>query len=131
MDIQKELKEKGISIIYSYDLDTHGLYIPEVNSIMINGYLKGVEIENAILHELGHLVNGHEFTSLSAPTIHIKQEAEADKYWINERVKDFLSLYDSMPEYVDIYRFLNVYHIKSCYYDIAEELFKEYLTYEK
>ncbi|OFI48162.1 hypothetical protein BG261_07725 [Floricoccus tropicus] len=128
MDIKEKLKELGITIVYTYGIDAPGLYLPENSTIYINNNLIGVEVENAILHELGHYLNKHDLTSLSSSHLHFKQEAEADKYWINERVKEFLSLYENPPEYVDIYRFLNVYHIKNCYYDVAEELFKEYLT---
>lgn len=128
MDIKEKLKELGLKIEYTYDIEVHGFYLPESNTIYINDYLMGEERENAILHELGHFINKHQSTSFSAPAVHIKHEAEADKYWITERVKEFLSLYDYPPEEVDINRFLTIYSIKSCYYDVAEELFKEYLA---
>ncbi|WEV60885.1 ImmA/IrrE family metallo-endopeptidase [Streptococcaceae bacterium ESL0729] len=124
----KSLEELGIQIIYSDRIKEDGVYIPKVNLIVINSNLEDVDAKNALLHELGHYLNKHFETRLSAPALHIKNEAEADRYWIECRVKEFLSYYDYPPEEIDVNRFLTVYKIKPRYYDMAEELFRYYLT---
>lgn len=131
MDVKEKLKELGIRIVYTYDIECHGFYLPENNTIYINDELMGIDRENTIWHELGHYINEHDSTILSSPAVSIQQQAEADRFWIRERVLEFLATYDCTPEYVDVFRFLKAYKIKNSYYDVAEKLFKECLHYEE
>ncbi|HCT6724469.1 TPA: ImmA/IrrE family metallo-endopeptidase [Enterococcus faecalis] len=72
MNTTKTLKQLGISLAYIYDIEAHGFYMPENNTIYINNHLVGIERENALLHELGHFINEHDSTSYASPARHIK-----------------------------------------------------------
>lgn len=124
------VKELGIETVIAYGIDLDGLYLPETSTIFIRNGLDEVQINNVFLHELGHLICKHGNTPLSSPIYHMKQESEADDFWIVELAHEYIKAFDYLPTYIDIYKFLAAYQIELRYYDKAESIFKDMLSKE-
>ena len=136
MDYLDQIKELEIEIHYfdpaDYDLphDKDALYVPDLKLILVNGTLDDITRKNAVLHELGHLLNQHYLLSCNAPGVHFKQEYEADHYMLRYRAKEYLEYFEGEFEFIDITRFLAVYHLASSLYDLAVQVFYELLGLE-
>lgn len=124
------IKNLGIDIVISYGITTDGLYLPETNTIFIRHGLDDIQTNNVMLHELGHLICKHADTPLSSPSYHMKQESQADNFWLEELAKEYLDKFDYLPEYVDIYKFLSAYQIEIKYYDRVNVIFVKMLSKE-
>jgi Zn-dependent protease with chaperone function len=125
--IKELLEDENIQVLYFDDMDLNAFCILETKQIAVNNKLSELEQENAILHELGHLLDGHYSNSLTASCVGILFENKADRYFIEERVKDYFSYYDEAPESISIDRFLDTYHIESKHYVVAEDIIKDYI----
>lgn len=129
-DLKDIVEELGIETVIAYGIDRDGLYLPETSTIFIRNGLDEVQINNVFLHELGHLIYKHVNTPLSSPIYHMKQESEADDFWIVELAHEYIKAFDCLPEYIDVYIFLEAYQIGIKYYDKAESIFKDMLSKE-
>lgn len=114
------IKEMGIEVVIAHGIKRDGLYLPETDTIFVRYGLTDIQTDNVILHELGHLICKHADTPLSSPAYHFKQESQADDYWLVRLVSDYLSEFDSNPEYIDVFNFLSAYQIELKYYDKAK-----------
>lgn len=120
--LKEIIKDLGIDIVIAYGIGRDGLYLPETNTIFIREGLTDIQMHNVLLHELGHLVMKHADTPLSSPCYHMKQESQADDFWLEALAKEYLSKFDGQPEYVDVYKFLSAYQIELNYYDKAKHI---------
>ncbi|MDR0298496.1 MAG: hypothetical protein LBI13_00155 [Streptococcaceae bacterium] len=83
------------------------------------------EIETVVCHEIGHLLKGSVLTKLSPTQLHLINKARMNRFML----KNYLSSYDTTPEYIDVYRFLDLYHLAKSLYDMAMavQVFQEVL----
>lgn len=118
--LKDTIKEMGVEVVIAHGIKRDGLYLPETDTIFVRYGLTDIQTDNVILHELGHLICKHADTPLSSPAYHLKQESQADDYWLVKLVSDYLSEFDSNPEYIDVFNFLSAYQIELKYYDKAK-----------
>ena len=129
MDYHDILRETGIVLIWAPELHDKGLYIPhavECNSengiIFVRSGLSEDETECVILHECGHNIKGHTLSKLSAPQLHIINEAKANRFMISCKAKDYLEEIDYHVYYYTPERFLNRFKLSvENFYDMAEQ----------
>lgn len=118
--LKDTIREMGIEVVIAHGIKRDGLYLPETDTIFVRYGLTDTQTNNVILHELGHLICKHADTPFSSPAYHLKQESQADDYWLVKLVSDYLSRFDSNPEYIDVFNFLSAYQIEIKHYDKAE-----------
>ncbi|MDR0299901.1 MAG: hypothetical protein LBI13_07500 [Streptococcaceae bacterium] len=105
-----------------------GAYFPDLNLILVNDKYTDIEHENIIIHELGHKKCKHDHNSISAPSVKIKQEAQADQFMIDTRAKEWLEEENNNEsDTINIYDFLSYFHFSKKYYEMAEKSFKKLL----
>lgn len=85
-NLENELKELGLSVLYGDLIDTNGVFLHSANLIIIKKGLTEIEEEFAIQHELAHFKNHKEqiVSYKNSSTERSKMEAEADKTAIGE-----------------------------------------------
>ncbi|MDR0297038.1 MAG: ImmA/IrrE family metallo-endopeptidase [Streptococcaceae bacterium] len=127
MTLHERLESLGISVTTGFGMDKDGLYLPELKLIFVNNKLSDIERENAILHELGHLVSLHEDFVSESPAVHLRQEGEADCYMIRARAEEYLGFFDETPEILDVNAFLDAYHFENRLFSSADKIFREIL----
>lgn len=128
--LKDTIKEMGIEVVIAHGIKRDGLYLPETDTIFVRYGLTDIQTDNVILHELGHLICKHADTPLSSPAYHLKQESQADNYWLEKLAKEYLNKFDYSPEYINIYTFLKAYQIDLKYYDKANNIFAEMIGKE-
>lgn len=130
MDVWKLSRELGADVVFfTPDEVTHkdGMYYKELNLICLNVLSSERRQENVLYHEIGHHAYEHQHFDINSRCYSIKQEAEANKYMIQQRADEWLSAYDWEPEYIDIDRFLTYFEIDERLYDLAEDVFHDIL----
>ncbi|MBK5077359.1 ImmA/IrrE family metallo-endopeptidase [Lactococcus lactis] len=122
-------------IIY-FDKEFHNLYrdgmmqtFLEQNYIFISNDNSEIQTENILLHEIGHVYHNHRHVDLHSWGWNNRQEAEANKYMIEQRADQWLAQYDWEPEKIDYEAFLNYFELDHCYYRLAEKVFEEINNY--
>lgn len=87
-DIFEVLKVNDVEIVL-LDMKSHGYYNTELKVIFINEKLDEDEQKEAILHELGHVLNHKDLVSLyNIPSYRTKMEYEANKYMITYLINE-------------------------------------------
>ena len=134
MDYDELLDDLGNPEIIPFKEETgtqsKGAYFPDFNLIFVNDKYSDIDRENIIMHELGHRKFGHVHNALCAPSVKIKQEAQADQYMIQLRAVQWLNAFDNSweEEDINIYNFLNYFHFSRRYYEMAEKSFRNLMT---
>lgn len=91
----KDLIDKlHIIVKYTSEFESSGVYIPELNWIIINSNLNEYDQLETLLHELGHACQHHDCVELYNSTLasHSKCEYEADKFMLEELVENYMSI---------------------------------------
>ena len=91
----KDLIDKlHIIVKYTSEFENAGVYIPELNWIIINSNLNEYDQLETLLHELGHACQHHDCVELYNSTLasHSKCEYEADKFMLEELVENYMSI---------------------------------------
>ena len=93
--IKALLSEQQITLKYD-ELDCGGLYVDELNWIIVDNRLNEHEQEKVILHELGHAAKQKGLSNLYNATtaLHTKMEAEANRFMIREELENYRLEYD-------------------------------------
>lgn len=122
--VLRKISDLGIDLIFE-DISCSGYYFPEYRSIIINKMLlDSPDVNFAIMHELGHLLENHAndiilyngtFTNRS------KMEHAADFKAINLLIEIYLNDNDLEKEQLNVLRFMEQYGIKSSLYDCVTE----------
>lgn len=133
MNAKELLEDLGIEVILFYpeslDNQSDGIYLPDDRVIFVNGFLDEVERGNIILHELGHVNYGHYHYDCQPAVINVSEENQADRYMLQHRAKEYLESFEEQPDYIDIYRFLELFHFARSLYDMAYAVFENLLGY--
>ena len=125
--IRQAITQNNISVIYTTEIEKNAFCIPDKNIMFVNEDIDEIDCDNAIFHEVGHLTDNEKICKCTAPSVKILNENKADKFMVEQRVKEYMRYFDEYPDYIDINRFLNAYNLESRHYSVAEEIFKEYL----
>ncbi len=133
MDYQEILDEIGVPLILSPEpLDGGGYYLPyafefgEEGVLIGDGTLDGEGLELVVLHECGHKITGCTLSKLSAPQLHIVNEAKANRFMIHCKAKDYLIEIDYMVNYFTPERFLQRFKLSvELFYDMADQEMKK------
>lgn len=91
----KDLIDKlHIIVKYTSKFENAGVYIPELNWIIINSNLNEYDQLETLLHELGHACQHHDCVELYNSTLasHSKCEYEADRFMLEELVENYMSI---------------------------------------
>lgn len=91
----KDLIDKlHIIVKYTSEFESAGVYIPELNWIIINSNLTEHDQFETLLHELGHACQHHDCVELYNSTLasHSKCEYEADRFMLEELVENYMSI---------------------------------------
>lgn len=95
MKIKELIRELGLEVVLAEGLDREGLYIPDLNLIVLRSDLSEEMQQKIILHEIGHHLAHKEGTILyRMQRERLKMEHEADCFMLKEEVKNYLSCND-------------------------------------
>lgn len=130
------VKSTGIPLIWSDEpIASKGLYLPNakiispVGALFVQSDLPESEIENVILHELGHKIDGDILTRLSAPQLHIINESKANRYMIHKKASEWINGFEgNYPNSLDVVVFLKWAHLPLRLYAIAEDELKDLIS---
>lgn len=105
----KDLIDKlHIIVKYTSEFESAGVYIPELNWIIINSNLNEYDQLETLLHELGHACQHHDCFELYNTTLnnHLKCEYEADTFMIEELVEKYMSVNNIDIEQINYVNFI-------------------------
>ncbi|MCW0953040.1 ImmA/IrrE family metallo-endopeptidase [Weissella ceti] len=105
-------------------IECKGVYIPGAHTILVSPELSDAERQAVIVHELGHLINEHEYNEWNAPAIRLKQERQANEHLADELVKEYLDSFITMPESISIDDFIDNRGISMDLYDCIKQAFE-------
>lgn len=133
MDYQEILDEIGVPLLLSpIPLERGGYYLPnafeygEEGALVADGTLDGEGLELVVLHECGHKITGCTLSKLSAPQLHIVNEAKANRFMISRKAEDYLVEVDYMVNYFTPERFLQRFKLSvELFYDMADQEMKK------
>ncbi|TYC48849.1 hypothetical protein ESZ50_06200 [Weissella muntiaci] len=133
LDIVKSI---GIPLIWSDEpIASKGFYLPNakmispVGALFVQSDLSESEIENVVLHELGHKIDGDILTRLSAPQLHIINESKANRFMIHKKASEWINGFEgNYPNSLDVVVFLKWAHLPLRLYAIAEDEIKDLVT---
>lgn len=119
------LKTLDVSLAISEaPLACKGVYIPDAHTILVSPELSAAERQAIIVHELGHLINGHEHNEWNAPAVRLKQERQANEHLADELVKEYLDSFITMPESISVDDFIDSRGISMDLYDCIKQAFE-------
>lgn len=128
MDYKKLMDDLGAEcVLFHPDIfteDIQGFFIPAHKIIFANIEADEIERQNIILHELGHLANHHVHYSCHPSGFQVMEEIQADRFMIEQRVREWLEGFDDFPDYINIYSFLDFFKLKYRLYDQAVQAFE-------
>lgn len=133
MNYQEILDEIGVPLLLSpAPLIGGGYYLPDAfefgenGALVADGTLDGEKLELVVLHECGHKITGCTLSKLSAPQLHIVNEAKANRFMIHCKAKDYLVEIDYMVNYFTPERFLQRFKLSvESFYDMADQEMKK------
>lgn len=133
MDYKEILDEIGVPLLLSPEpLKGGGYYLPnafefgENGALVADGTLNGEALELVVLHECGHKITGCTLSKLSAPQLHIVNEAKANRFMIHRKAEDYLIEVDYMADYFTPERFLQRFKLSvELFYDMAAQEMEE------
>lgn len=105
----------NVNVIYSeIPLDTPATYIGKYNVAIVDGTLSKLEINKAVLHEMGHATNHKDENSLYSSTTssRLKMEHEADEFMVKELVDEYLSQSGIDAKDINYQNFADCNHLK-------------------
>lgn len=112
--IKDILKRYNVGLIFNDNLDHWGYYIEAINVIVVNSRLSEEEQDLVILHELGHVINHTECDLYnSSPTNHIKSEADANSFMVEELVNEYSSIPDNETDDIDYSNLLKITNLNA------------------
>lgn len=136
MSLISELTSQLDARIIYFDKDLHNLYrdgmtqtFLKQNYIFISNDNSEKQTENILLHEIGHVFYKHRHIDLHSWGWNNRQEAEANKYMIEQRADEWLAQYDWEPEKIDYNAFLDYFELDHCFYRLTEKVFEELNNY--
>jgi hypothetical protein len=131
MDIEKKLyeldKELGITLIDTPKEDGSGFqgaYFKSLNIIALPGNLNQIDKNEHHGHELGHAYSGTECERGQLLWTTMRQENQADKFYVSLCIEDFLDCYDGFVEDINICTFFDIYHLNYRYLEYGRDQMK-------
>ena len=121
----KDLIDKlHIIVKYTSEFESAGVYIPELNWIIINSNLNEYDQLETLLHELGHACQHHDCFELYNTTInnHLKCEYEADTFMIEELVEKCMSVNNIDIEQINYVNFIVDNDISTSYIPMLQKI---------
>lgn len=123
------LKRHGIRLYISDEpLDTKGVYIRGINTVVLSRGLSDAETIAVLSHELKHALDEHELNELNAPSVRLKQERRANEYMADHLINEYLESCATPPTYVDVVWFLKTRHLSNDLYTYVDCTFRDILT---
>lgn len=127
--ISKKLRELEIDLIFE-KIDCSGYFFPSERAIIINSdLLDSPDVNFAVMHELGHLLNNHATDIALYNATYVsksKMEAQADFNAINLLIEIYLEENNLEKEQLNSLKFMETYGIKSSLYDYVSEKLVNY-----
>ena len=121
----KDLIDKlHIIVKYTSEFENAGVYIPELNWIIINSNLNEYDQLETLLHELGHACQHHDCVELYNSTLasHSKCEYEADKFMLEELVENYMSINNLDASQVNYVNFIVDNNLSTSYIPILQKI---------
>ena len=121
----KDLIDKlHIIVKYTSEFESAGVYIPELNWIIINSNLNEYDQLETLLHELGHACQHHDCFELYNTTInnHLKCEYEADTFMIEEIVEKYMSVNNIDIEQINYVNFIVDNDLSTSYIPMLQKI---------
>ena len=121
----KDLIDKlHIIVKYTSEFESAGVYIPELNWIIINSNLNEYDQLETLLHELGHACQHHDCFELYNTTInnHLKCEYEADTFMIEELVEKYMSVNNIDIEQINYVNFIVDNDLSTSYIPMLQKI---------
>lgn len=117
------LDEFGVTLLPAPpEMDADAWYLPKNNIIFIKTNLSEIRRDEVLSHEIeGHVLLQHDPTQLHTPVAKIKMESDADKAMIHSKVIEYLESCLYIPDFIDVYNFLEVRGLPLSLYDTAEK----------
>lgn len=125
--VQSIVKELGV-VIFNYDFDRPGYYIPPWNAIFIDNKLNKKQRHVVLLHELGHAAKQRGECALYRATMNmkIKMEYGANKFMIQYLFNRYIDDTDIEPQSVNYLEFMRQNDIPSRDENIVKDIILNY-----
>lgn len=137
MHYREIINETGIELLWMpKEYAEKGTYIPpclefKSGAVSLRLDLTEKETEVVFLHECGHLLDGTILRKLSAPQLHIVNEAKANKFMIHHKIPEWVDSHNGEEEYCTAERFCSYLNLNfSDYGTFVESEIYAYLGYE-
>lgn len=124
------LKEHNAVLKYSDSLHKNGFNIPinsKLNLIVVKSNLPDEEIEQVILHELGHAVNDDKvvgsYSNYLVPRC--KMEAKANDFMLKELLQSYILTTNTEPSDINCVSFLECEKLPLSFEDRVRRIIKE------
>lgn len=121
----KDLIDKlHIIVKYTSEFESAGVYIPELNWIIINSNLNEYDQLETLLHELGHACQHRDCFELYNTTLnnHLKCEYEADTFMIEELVEKYMSVNNIDIEQINYVNFIVDNDLSTSYIPMLQKI---------
>lgn len=131
--ITRIVKELDVTIVYRYDIDKPGYYIPVLNTIILYSGLNELEEACVLLHELGHAAEHQKNYILYNQTaaLHSKMETEAEHFMVKKVLDFYLEDPTLQPENFNAIRFLENNDLSLEHEFYVKEVLASYMTRTK
>lgn len=107
MKINELTRELGLDVIFVEGMDRKGLYVPDINLIVLNSDLNEKEQIRITLHEIcHHLKHKEEAILYKMQNERLKMEHEADCFMLKEEVKSYLACNNIDKDNFNVVNFL-------------------------
>ncbi|MGX7200034.1 ImmA/IrrE family metallo-endopeptidase [Enterococcus nangangensis] len=127
-EIKDLIKQLGVQIRFSMDLDNEGYYIPEAKLIVLDTKLSELEQKKALLHELSHAAkhNGNLELYRATYNARAKMEREADDLMLRMLLKKYLSNSELETKDLNCIKFLECNHLDLAFENRVKEIIAMY-----
>lgn len=128
--ITELLKEHNAVLKYSDSLHKNGFNVPinsELNMIIVKSSLSDEEVEQVILHELGHAANDNKvvgsYSNYLAPRY--KMESKANDFMLKELLQSYILTTNTEPSDINCVSFLECEKLPLSFEDRVRRILKE------
>jgi len=129
-EVNDIIKELGVDVIETPELDSDAKYIALMNTIVLDKRLSDKVKILRLLHELGHAAQHKNNYVLYKKTfaLHSKMENEAEEFMIEKMLEATMKNPDFEPSSFNYLNFLESYEIEVRYEPVVKDFMTKYLV---
>ena len=129
-EVNDIIKELGVDVIETPELDSDAKYIALMNTIVLDKRLSDKVKILRLLHELGHAAQHKNNYVLYKKTfaLHSKMENEAEEFMIEKMLEATMKNPDFEPSSFNYLNFLESYEIEVRYEPVVKDFMTKYIV---